>query len=185
MFRSSLLLFILIFSIGTGCKLEDPIIPNEEEVITTLKYTLTPMGGGNPILFSFKDLDGDGGSAPVLESGKLTRNSIYLGSLELLNEQEIPVGNITNEIEMEKNNHQFFFTVSGGLSLLVNYEDTDGNGKPVGLKTRLTTTTASSGNLTITLRHEPNKAASGVDSGNMANAGGETDIEITFVVHVE
>ncbi|MDZ4708084.1 MAG: type 1 periplasmic binding fold superfamily protein [Saprospiraceae bacterium] len=185
MFRSVLSIFFILLVIVLGCKKDDPIIPNEEEIITSLKYTLTPVGGGNTVLLSFKDLDGDGGNSPVIMSGKLSRNTTYLGSLELLNEQESPVGNITNEIEMENKDHQFFFTVSGGLSLTVSYDDTDGNGKPVGLKTRLTTTVASAGKLTITLRHLPDKSAPGVASGNIANAGGDTDIEVNFEVNVE
>ena len=43
----------------------------------------------------------------------------------------------------------------------------------------LSTGEASSGTLTLTLRHEPNKPNSG-----LADAGGETDIEVTFDVAV-
>ena len=53
-------------------------------------------------------------------------------------------------------------------------------GNPLGLSFILTTSGASSGELTFTLRHEPNKPNSGLD-----NAGGETDIEITFNVTVQ
>ena len=53
-------------------------------------------------------------------------------------------------------------------------------GNPVGLSFILSTSDASSGALTFTLRHEPNKPNSGLD-----NAGGETDIEITFNVTVQ
>lgn len=38
---------------------------------------------------------------------------------------------------------------------------------------------ASSGGLTFTLRHEPNKPNTGLE-----NAGGETDIEVTFDIVV-
>ena len=37
----------------------------------------------------------------------------------------------------------------------------------------------------MTLRHEPAKDASGVAAGDITNAGGETDIEVTFDVTVE
>ena len=53
-------------------------------------------------------------------------------------------------------------------------------GNPVGLSFILSTLDASSGALTFTLRHEPNKPNSGLD-----NAGGETDMEVTFDVTVE
>lgn len=33
----------------TACEKDDPVIPNEEELITTLTYTLTPSGGVQPL----------------------------------------------------------------------------------------------------------------------------------------
>ena len=35
------------------------------------------------------------------------------------------------------------------------------------------------------LRHEPDKSAAGVSSGDITNAGGETDIEVSFNVIIE
>jgi len=185
MIRSCFLFSILIILIGSGCKKNDPEIPNEEEVITTLNYILTPVNGGNTVTFSFKDLDGDGGTAPVVIGGVLKVNTTYQGKLELLNEQENPVGNISKEVEEEGELHQFFFNNSGGLTVTVQYDDQDAMGRPIGLKNKLITSSFSAGKLTITLRHQPDKTASGVSSGNIANAGGETDIEVTFNVKVE
>ncbi len=163
---------------------KDPEVPNEEELITTLTYTLTPVGGGVPVVFTYRDLDGDGGNAPVITGGSLMVNMQYNGVLTLLDETKTPVKDITEEVEEEGTEHQFFFqTTVGGLS--VAYSDTDTEGKPIGLLSKLTTTTAGTGTLTITLKHKPNKAASGVSSGNIANAGGETDIEVTFNVTVQ
>ena len=76
--------------------------------------------------------------------------------------------------------HQFFYTVGSGLNVTTDYTDADSMGNPLGLSFILTTSEASSGALTFTLRHEPNKPNSGLD-----NAGGETDIEITFNVTVQ
>ena len=42
------------------CDKNDPVIPVEPELITTVHYTLTPTGGGTSITLSFQDLDGDG-----------------------------------------------------------------------------------------------------------------------------
>lgn len=101
-----------------------------------------------------------------------------------MNESESPAEDITEEIEEEDDEHQFFFTSSvGGWS--VSYDDADGEGNPVGLATKLTTTGAGSGSLTVILRHEPDKSASGVAGGSITNAGGETDIEVTFDVEVK
>jgi len=171
----------------TSCKKdepEDPIIPNEEEVITTLNFTLTPDGGGTPVLLTFQDLDGDGGDAPTITGGILDANAVYTGSLELLNELESPAGDISEEVQEEAEEHQFFFqtTVSG---LNTAYNDMDANGNPIGLSTIVTTNEVSSGTITVTLRHLPNKDASGVSTGDITNAGGETDIEVTFDVEVQ
>ncbi len=162
----------------------DPDVPNEEELITTLIYTLTPTAGGAPIVLTYRDLDGDGGNPPVISGGNLTANTTYNGVIVLLNESKTPAEDITAEVRAEGKEHQFFFrsTVSG---LTVTYTDTDGDGRPIGLSTQLSTGARGSGNLTITLRHNPNKTAAGVAQGNIANAGGETDIEVTFNINVQ
>jgi hypothetical protein len=163
---------------------EDPIIPNEEEVITTLNYTLTPQDGGAAIVLSFQDLDGDGGDDPVISSGILAANSSYTGKLELLNETEDPAEDITEEVAEENEEHQFFFS-SSISDLSVSYSDSDPNGNPVGIETLLNTGDVGSGTITVILRHEPSKSASGVNDGDITNAGGETDIEVTFDVDVQ
>lgn len=179
------ILLLFPFSIFlTSCEKDDPIIVEEEEVITTLTYTLTPNGGGTPVILSFSDPDGDGGNEPVITDGTLAINQIYTGTLQLLNEAEDPTEEITEEIEEEDEEHQFFFQTS--LSdLTISYEDQDADGNPVGLNTTVSTGEAGSGTITITLRHEPNKSAAGVSEGDITNAGGETDIEVTFNVNVE
>lgn len=179
----ALLLFTSLFLASCGDDDEDPMIPEEEEVITTLTYTLTAATGAT-VTLTFQDLDGDGGNDPTITGGTLAANAMYTGSLELLNESESPSEDITEEIAEEDAEHQFFFdtNISG---LTVSYADEDGNGDPVGLTSTLTTGEAGSGTLTITLRHEPDKSGSGVSGGDITNAGGETDIEVTFPVTIE
>ena len=90
---------------------EDPIIPNEEEVITTLSLTLMPNGGGSDIVFRFQDLDGDGGNSPILTGGTLAANTTYTGFVTLQNELESPAEDITVEVAAEAEDHQFFLSV--------------------------------------------------------------------------
>ena len=177
------ILFIAVLVLSS-CKKEDPEIPNEEEVITTLTYTLTPSGGGTTVVLSFKDLDGDGGNAPVIVGGTLAANKTYTGTLVLLNEQASPAENITTEVQEEDLEHQFFYQTNLS-SLSVAYNDQDADGNPVGIQSTITTTDAGTGTLTVTLRHEPNKSATGVSTGDITNAGGETDIEVTFDIIIE
>lgn len=180
--RSALLLLLISVLWISACK--DEVIPNEEELITTLRYTLTPAGGGSPVVFVFRDTDGDGGNAPVIEGGTLQANTNYTAEVMLLDESKNPAEDITEEIEAEKETHQFFFstTVAG---MTIAYTDQDAGGNPVGLATAVATGAAGSGSLTIILRHEPNKTAAGVREGNVTNAGGETDIEVVFPVIVQ
>jgi hypothetical protein len=152
---------------------------NEEEVITTLTVTLD--SGSDTVVMQYQDLDGDGpDAATVTVSGSLSANTTYDGSIILLNETESPAENVTEEIEEEDLDHQFFYTVGSGLDVAAEYGDADSEGNPLGLSFILNTGVASSGGLTFTLRHEPNKPNTGLE-----NAGGETDIEVTFDVTVE
>ena len=181
---------IKIFSLLTlsaiilqSCSDDDPApLPiNEEEIITTLTVTLVPDGGGTTVTLQSRDLDGDGPNPPeVTVSGNLTADTNYAGSLVLLNETESPAENITEEVEEEDEEHQFFYTVGGGLNATTQYANFDDDGNPLGTLFTLSTTAASSGTLGFTLRHEPIKPNTG-----LADAGGETDIAVTFSVTIE
>ena len=177
-FKYALLASTLIFA---SCSDDDdtPEPVNEEEVITTLTVTLD--SGSDTVVMQYQDLDGDGpDAATVTVSGSLSANTTYDGSIILLNETESPAENITEEIEEDDLDHQFFYTVGSGLDVVAEYGDADSQGNPLGLSFILNTGVASSGGLTFTLRHEPNKPNTGLE-----NAGGETDIEVTFDVTVE
>jgi hypothetical protein len=167
--------FLVLF---TACEQEDPIIENEEEVITTLIYTLTDTSGNTKVL-KFVDIDGDGVGAPVITTDTLDANTTYTGSIQLLNESETPAENITTEIEGEKDDHLFFFNAAADITIATT--DIDNNNQPVGLQSTLTTTTAGNNSIEITLKHEPaSKTAT-----DLTNIGGSTDIEVTFNVVIK
>ncbi|MGY8924272.1 MAG: type 1 periplasmic binding fold superfamily protein [Flavobacteriales bacterium] len=169
----------LIFS----CSSDDDSTPEpvlEEEVITTMTITLTADGQADVILQT-QDLDGDGPNLPVVTvSGDLSENTMYSGSIVLLNETEDPAENITEEIEEEALEHQFFYTIGNGLNAETDYNDADSDGNPIGLDFVLSTNSVSSGSITFTLRHEPTKPNMGIE-----DAGGETDIEATFDIAIQ
>ena len=155
---------------------------NEEEVITTVSLTLT--GGGQVIALTSRDLDGDGPNPPaVTASGNLAPNITYTGAVAFLNETQSPAGDITLEVAEEGVDHQVFYQLAAGLGTIT-YTDLDLNGKPIGLSFTLTTGNVGAGNLTVTLRHLPNKSASGVTTGDITNAGGATDAYVSFPVTV-
>ena len=170
--------------IFSSCEKEPGYIKDCEEFITNLNFTLTPTSG-DVVTLSFSDPDGDGSIHPTVTDGTLQENMTYVGSLELL-DQSNPndVENYSEEITEEDIYHQFFFEVND-LDLNIDYNDIDANGNPVGLATIITTGEASTGTITVTLRHEPDKNATGVADGDITNAGGETDVEIEFNLWIE
>ena len=180
-----LYLFLIAFAVVsiTSCDDDDPDMENEEELITTLILTFTPTDGGAPLQQIFRDLDGDGGNEPIISTVPLGADTDYVLDIRVLNEAEDPTEDITEEIEAEDDEHQFFFEISG-LNLTIEYADADGDGNPIGLENDAVTTTVSTGSLTVTLRHEPDKDGEGVASGDITNAGGETDIEVTFNMEI-
>lgn len=178
-FLSALFATILLSSCSSD---DDPTteVENQEEVITN--FTVTLDGGGDPIVLEAIDEDGDEVIDEII-GGTLQANTTYLGSITITN--EIEDENITEEIEEEDDEHQFFFTPVGDLDVTVSYTDEDGDGNPVGLSFSLITGGASTGDLTIQLLHQPNKTAEGVSGGDSANAGGETDFTANFPITVE
>ena len=187
-FYALALVTALIFS---SCSNDDdnPAPPvNEEELITTVTAIYTPVGGGATVTLQYKDLDGEGANAPVITvSSAFAKNKTYNGTVTFKNELANPAEDITPEIVEEGEEHQIFYQKTGTLNAFkygTAASNFDTNGKPIGLQSVFTTTEAASGTLTITLRHEPNKSATNVASGDITNAAGSTDAEVSFPISV-
>lgn len=185
-------LFTIAFiaTIGfTSCNNDDdtPDPVNEEEVITTVIATFIPNGGGTNVILTSQDLDGDGPNDPeVTISGPFSSNTNYNGSVQFLNELESPAEDITEEVAEEALEHQVFYNITNGIGDIT-YNDMDSDGNPIGLSFQfqsLTTNDPVNGTLTITLKHEPNKEGDGVSDGDITNAGGETDAQVSYNVTV-
>ncbi|RAR46405.1 type 1 periplasmic binding fold superfamily protein [Flavobacterium lacus] len=171
-----------IFTFNSCSNDDSPVV--EEELITTLIATF--VGGGQTITLTSRDADGDGPNAPVITvSGNFAASTTYSGSVQFLNELENPAEDITEEIEEKDLEHQVFYQISNSLGSFT-YADFDTDGNPLGLEfTFVTGANLGTGNMTFTLRHLLNKNAAGVSAGNITNAGGSTDIEVTFPVIVQ
>lgn len=176
--------FLLTIIFSCTKEKEDPVIPNQEELITTLIYTLVDTISNDTVVFSFRDLDGDGGDLPVITNGILLANRNYEGSIKLYNETITPMEDISAEVLEEGEDHQFFYIIDEA-DAVITYNDSDLNENPIGLNTICSTGLISEGTLTIVLRHEPDKSAPGVAEGDIENAGGETDIEVSFVMSIQ
>jgi hypothetical protein len=176
-----LLFFVLVLN---SCK-KDPVVdPNEGELITTvrLKLTNTLSSSINPLVYEFKDLDGEGGAAPVkFDDIVLQKNIPYICEVTVLNESVSPADDITKEIKAEANDHQFYFVPSSSNLLTVSNLDTDTQGLPLGLSSFwVTGLNPGTGTVRVVLKHKP-----GTKAANDLINKGDTDIELNFKLIIQ
>jgi len=150
---------------------------HEQELITTLEVIVKDTMGLAIDTFAFRDQDGIGGNAPIVDEIILEESSIYDVELRFLDESDSnDIEDITIEIENEDDEHLVCYTSSSN-DLSVIRTDSDGT-YPVGIHSRWSTGGHGHVDLTITLKHQP-----GVKNGDCAP--GETDVEVTFHVDIE
>lgn len=174
----------MVLAVGfSSCK-KSKIDPNEVELITTvrLKFSNIVAGSAVPLIYEFKDLDGDGGAAPVkFDSIILQKNIAYSCEVFVLNESVSPADDITKEIVAEANDHQFYFTPSPGSLVSISQLNTDSKQLPLGTTSFWSTTlNPSRGMVNVTLKHKP-----GVKAANDPITKGETDISIDFKLIIQ
>tara|TARA_B000000565_G_scaffold252640_1_gene228030 strand:+ start:494 stop:1096 length:603 start_codon:yes stop_codon:yes gene_type:complete len=196
-FKLNYLLFaVLTLFVFTACE-EDEAVPEEEEemeVITDVTLIFTP-DAGDVVTASAQDPDGEGVLDLVVKDEiKLQSGTSYTLTFDIMNNLETPGEDIGDEIAEEDDEHQLFFAWTEGAfsnpsgngnidnaSDPVNYNDSDGNGNPLGLNTSWTAgnpTTAAS--FTVRLQHQPDvkTATSGANDG-------DTDFELQFRLTIE
>jgi hypothetical protein len=172
-------------SLFTSCKKDAVEETNDEELITTMKLTFVPVGGGSALTYQFKDTDGPGGAAPIQQEIELAPSRAYNVTLQLLNETKTPAEDITLEVAAEANAHRFYYEPAAGSNITVSGLNNDGNGVPLGITSVWTTGANATGKLKVTLRHyagtPPNKAAA--DPVNSPKSS--TDIEVEFNTRIQ
>jgi hypothetical protein len=187
------LYLIAVLTLGfASCQSEDPEKENEGEVITdvTLKFQEVD-GSNNPIgsVVSFKASDPQGiavGATPTIQTINLTKGKKYLMTIEVYN--GIEKEDITKEILEEAAEHQFYFLGPAFTSNILSIAYADAGGIALGLRNFLTVSSSPGTNNTtmrVVLRHDLNKNFSGANNPNFENfaqAGGETDLDISFPV---
>lgn len=176
---------LLLGSLLTACEKDKDEEPNEEELITTMKLTFVPVGGGATVTYQYKDADGPGGAAPTQDEIVLVPSKTYNVTLQLLNETETPAEDITLEVQAEGDAHRFYYEPSGGSNITVSGLNNDPNGVPLGVTSTWTTGANATGSIVITLRHyggnPPGKAAA--DPVNSPKSS--TDIDVTFNTRIQ
>lgn len=189
-----LIVLIMPLALLASCDTENPEKENVEETITKITVTFTPESGGDDVVISAVDPDGDGpqdieAEGPVI----LEPNFVYDLTLKFENTLETPAVNITEEIEAEGHEHIILFGWSGGLFASpdngditsnrsdIHYSDQDKNGLPIGLMSTWTTSDSeTSGEFRVVLKHQPDikSAASGINDG-------ATDADVKFDVEIK
>ena len=151
---------------------------HEEELITSAILSFVDTAGVQPnVQFAFRDPDGDGGNAPTQhDTIRLTANTYYNVSIQLLNESESPAEDITLEVQQEDDEHIFCYTPSN-TNVSIQRTDSDGTYE-VGITSFWSAGAAAVGSTTVTLKHQP-----GVKDGTCTP--GDTDIEVIFITEVQ
>lgn len=170
---------VLSFS---ACKKDDDELPEveENELITTLKLKFTNKAAANDVkTFSWKDTDGPGGNAPVIEQIVLEANKSYTLSIdEVWNEAASPAEDVREEIADDADDHLFVYKPAPAGLLSITITDKDVNNLPIGLTADAVTAAAGTGTLQIVLRHQPNVK-------NGTETPGSTDLDATFAVKIQ
>jgi hypothetical protein len=190
--KVSLYLAALLTLGFASCESEDPEKENEGEVITDVTLNFQELNASNALVgsvFTFKASDPQGievGKTPTVQSITLTKGKKYQMTIEVKN--SIENEDITKEILEEAAEHQFFFLGQVFDSSFFSIQYADAGGVALGLKTIVTvssSTGTNNSNMRVVLRHDLNKSFPGASSptfANFAQAGGETDLDITFPV---
>lgn len=174
---------------------EAPEEEEEVEVITDLTLIFTPVGGGDVVMASAQDPDGEGiEDLEVLNDIVLAANTEYTLSYAILNGLDVDdVEDIAEEIEEEDDEHQIFYGFTedifsspmgdGNIDTAadaVNYNDEDENGLNVGLSTSWTTGAAAMGTFRVRLQHQPDIKNAGTGAND-----GDTDFDVTFGLTIQ
>ncbi len=173
-----------------ACKKEKNDTPteNENEEITTVKLTFTNVAvPAEKVVATWKDLDGSGGTAPVINKINLKANTTYTLTTEVLDETKNPPDNVTEEIEEEGDEHRlfhlFFVNANAPVTDSVNTAatviplDKDANNLPIGLEVSVATKNAFTGFLRMVVRHQPG-TKNGTYGPGSTDASAEFPIEI-------
>jgi len=178
--KKTLLLALSFGFLLPSCKKDEPEPVQDNEFISTMRLTFTE--GSNKLVYSIKDLDGDGGKAPVADVIKLLPNKNYSVTTEFLDETKSPIVNSTSEIEKESAEHLIVFESLASL-LTFTRTDKDSRGFEIGLKSTAKTVAAANGSLKVTLKHQPEVGGKPVKNGT--SSLGTTDFEGNFLVEVK
>ncbi len=155
---------------------DDPEEVNEQEVINRVSIVLSDGSTTQTVTWN----EGSTPPAITLDVDKTYTASIYFYDAS----NPTDVEDITEEVIEEVDEHYVLWEIAGLSDFLITSAPTDyagSDGIPINLVTEWATGGADSGNIKVTLIHEPaNKTGT-----TRSSIGGETDIELTFPTTVQ
>jgi len=178
----------LISLIGVAACDDDPTAPegNDQELITAVEVTLTPVAGGAALVSTITDPDGLGPLPPEAQDTPLAleAGATYTGTVRFLDASDPDdVEDITLEVQEEDDEHRVFYTVTGltGVEVPLASLDLDGNGAPLGLSFQVVTgaTSGGAGSLRVLLSHFDDEP-----KGDGLAPSDETDADVSFTLTV-
>ncbi len=177
---------LAITTVLPACKKKDPPKPEEQELITTMKLTIT-NGGTFTQTFIYKVENGFGSTTAgslQIDTVKLAASKTYTVTTEMFNDKASPAENITGEILDERDEHLFLYSSNPGTgtgSITFSNGSKDVSGAPFNQVITFATGAPGSGTLTVNLMHEPTNK----NGTTPASSGGETDAEAVYPVVIQ
>ncbi|MFT4061672.1 MAG: hypothetical protein QM642_04860 [Edaphocola sp.] len=158
---------------------EDP----ENEFMTTVRLVATNDADASDVqTASWVKLDPTDTAAPDLSNATLNlkANANYTLTVAFLDQSQTPEEDLTEEIWERRNYHLVCFEPAAALDVQITSTDHDDNAGQyrVGLTNALVTGAVSSGDLEVTLHHQPN-----VKNGDCAP--GSVDADVHFTVNIQ
>ncbi len=196
---------------ATACDESDHGDDHETEVISVIELSLSPLAGGEALVFSFEDLDGEGGASGTADTITLSQGTTYAMNVRFLNTLIDPAEDITEEVAEEAEDHQVFVFGAGVVgpastsgTFLVSHEYADmesdyvdnatGDDLVVGLSNAIVAENVGDSELQLMLRHmppvngTPQKVAGLAEDLAADGIGalpGDVDVNVSFPLTVE
>ena len=175
---------LLVFSLLlTACDSTDPGEEGagEEEVISNVTITLENQADNSTV--TAEAVFDETGVRQSAETLALTPGATYTGTITL--RDRFANEDITEEVEAERDEHQFFYVAQGDVSnvLDITITDSDSNGYPVGLTFTVTVAAgaAGTGELRVVLGHYDERPK---EANETISTIPETDIDFTYPVTI-
>ena len=169
----------------TSCKKDKAEEPNEVEVITTMRLTFVPVGGGATVTYQFDDADGPGGTAATQQEIVLAPSKTYGVTVQLLDKTKNPVSDVTIEVATEAAAHRFYYEPLAASNITVSGLNNDAAGIPLGITSTWTTGAVATSRAKVTLRHYPGNPPGKAASDLVNSTKSESDIEVDFVTKIQ